>query len=288
MSEVHHGSYYVPHSSVWPIVGSVGLFTTMLGGANWLNGHSNTLFIIGLSIMIVMLFGWFGTVIRESEGGFYNAQMDRSFRWGMSWFIFSEVMFFAAFFGALFYAREFALPWLGGSAESKFGTHEFLWPNFETHWPTNGPGFVGGSFEVMGAWGLPAINTLILLSSGVTVTWAHWGLLKNNRRQLIIGLAATVALGFLFVTLQAIEYSHAYQHMNLKLSTGIYGSTFFMLTGFHGLHVTMGAIILSVVLFRSIAGHFTAEKHFAFEAAAWYWHFVDVVWLGLFVFVYWL
>ena len=281
------GSYYVPHSSPWPIIGSVGLFVTMMGGANLLNGHAPTLLYCGLAVLIVMMIGWFNNVIRESQAGLYSPQMDRSFRWGMSWFIFSEVMFFAAFFGALFYARDYALPWLDGKSASKPMTHELLWPTFEERWPTNGPGRVGGTFEVMGPWGLPALNTLILLSSGATVTWAHWGLLKGNRRQLCLGLAATVGLGFLFVALQAVEYSHAYQHMNLTLGSGIYGSTFFMLTGFHGAHVTIGAIMLTVMLLRSLAGHFTPEHHFAFEAAAWYWHFVDVVWLGLFVFVYW-
>jgi cytochrome c oxidase subunit 3 len=197
-------------------------------------------------------------------------------------------MFFAAFFGALFYARHYSVPWLGGEAASKAATHALLWPSYEAIWPTNGPGDVGGQYGAMEAWGLPAINTVILLSSGVTVTWAHWGLLKQDRRQLILGLAATVVLGFLFVALQAYEYTHAYHELNLTLHTGIYGSTFFMLTGFHGFHVTLGAIILLVILLRSIRGHFTPERHFAFEAAAWYWHFVDVVWLGLFIFVYWL
>jgi cytochrome c oxidase subunit 3 len=138
----------------------------------------------------------------------------------------------------------------------------------------------------MGAFGLPLLNTLLLLTSGVTCTWAHHGLIAKNRKQLIQGLSATVALGFLFVLCQAIEYHEAYSEMGLTLGSGIYGSTFFMLTGFHGFHVCVGAIILSVVLFRSAKGHFTPENHFAFEAAAWYWHFVDVVWLGLFIFVY--
>ncbi len=283
-----HGGYYVPHSSHWPLVGSVGLFVLAIGFASLLNGSGGGfLMTLGAAIIVVMVFGWFRTVIRESEGGLYNEQMDRSFRWGMGWFIFSEVMFFAAFFGALFYARVYSLPWLGGEG-SGASTNEFLWSGFEAMWPSNGPEQIGGRFEPMHAWGLPAINTLILLSSGVTVTWAHWGLVKGDRRQLIIGLALTVALGFFFVGLQAEEYMVAYNDLNLTLESGIYGSTFFMLTGFHGMHVTIGAIILAVVLFRSIKGHFTPEHHFAFEAAAWYWHFVDVVWLGLFIFVYWL
>lgn len=282
-----HGGYYIPHGSHWPIVGSIGLFTMMAGFANFLNGGSKIWMLLGLSILVFMMFGWFGTVIRESEGGLYNDQVDYSFRWGMGWFIFSEVMFFAAFFGALFYARLWSVPWIGGE-EPKVLTNELLWPDYRAVWPTNGPEAWGGHFEMMNAWGLPAVNTLILLSSGVTVTWAHWGLKENRRKQLILGLAATVALGFLFIIFQATEYAHAFHELNLTLHSGIYGSTFFMLTGFHGLHVTIGAIILTVILLRSIRGHFTEERHFAFEAAAWYWHFVDVVWLGLFIFVYWL
>jgi cytochrome c oxidase subunit III len=283
------GRYYVPHGSHWPIVGSIGLFTTLSGAALWLEdvGFGRVLFPIGLCIILFMMFGWFGTVIRESESGTYNQQVDRSFRWGMTWFIFSEVMFFAAFFGALFYARQFALPWLGGYGKHLF-TNLLLWKGYEANWPTNGPGGVGGPFESMEALGIPAINTAILLTSGLTVTIAHWGLKENKRRQLWVFLLLTVALGFTFVTLQAHEYINAYTHQNLTLGSGIYGSTFFMLTGFHGLHVTIGAIMLTVILGRSLRGHFKPDHHFAFEAVSWYWHFVDVVWLGLYIFVYWL
>ncbi len=281
--------YYVPHGSQWPIVGSIGLFCTMAGFATWLNDMAigKPLSAIGVLLVLVMMFGWFATVIRESEGGMFNAQVDRSFRWGMGFFIFSEVMFFAAFFGALFYARHYSVPWLGGMG-SKFFTHAVLWQNYEGGWPTNGPGNIGGAFESMSAWGLAAINTAILLTSGVTVTIAHHALKANKRGLLVLGLLATVLLGFTFVGLQAHEYHEAYTTMNMTLGSGIYGSTFFMLTGFHGLHVTIGAIMLTVIMFRSIKGHFTPEHHFAFEAVAWYWHFVDVVWLGLFIFVYWL
>jgi cytochrome c oxidase subunit 3 len=282
-----NGGYYLPAPSHWPIVGSIGMFLLLFGFASYLHGSSSLIMIAGAAIIILMLFGWFGTVINESLSGKYNSQVDVSFRMGMAWFIFSEVMFFAAFFGALFYARMYAVPWLGGASNNVM-TNELLWPTFEAVWPTNGPGDVGGEYHPMGAWGIPAINTLILLSSGVTVTWAHWGLKKDDRTQLILGLMATVALGFLFLGLQAYEYHHAYTEMDLKLTSGIYGTTFFMLTGFHGLHVTLGATMLFVILIRSIKGHFTDDHHFAFEAVAWYWHFVDVVWLGLFVFVYWL
>ena len=286
-----HSSYYIPNPSYWPLTGSVALFLIMVGAACLLNdiSYAPVLMGIGALMLLVMLVGWFSTVIKESESGTYNSQVDTSFRWGMFWFIFSEVMFFAVFFGALFYARIYSMPWLGGEG-SNASTNLYLWSGFDSIWPVtaNGPGKIGGDFNPMPAWGVPAINTLILLSSGVTITWAHHALRAMKRGQLIAGLLLTVALGFIFIFLQAEEYIHAYTELNLTLESGIYGSTFFMLTGFHGLHVTLGAIILTVILSRCIAGHFTEKNHFAFEAAAWYWHFVDVVWLGLFIFVYWL
>jgi cytochrome c oxidase subunit 3 len=293
MAQAHaaHGTdkYYVPHGSKWPAIGAVTLFVTMLGTAAVLNGVNVGPWIayVGLAGVAYMFFGWFGAVIRESEGGLYNAGVDRSFRMGMSWFIFSEVMFFAAFFGALYYARQLSVPWLGGEG-SRFLTNLFLWPEFESGWPTNGPGDVGGNFETIPAFGLPALNTAILLTSGVTITIAHHAIKAGHRGVLKVFLALTFILGFLFVGLQAEEYMHAYHELNLTLGSGVYGSTFFMLTGFHGLHVTLGAIMLLVIWLRVLRGHFTPTHHFAFEAVAWYWHFVDVVWLGLFIFVYWL
>lgn len=282
-------SYYVPHGSHWPIVGSVGLLFLMLGVSIWLNGADSGFWVMmaGLGIMIVMLVGWFGTVINESVGGLYNQQVDKSFRMGMFWFIFSEVMFFAAFFGALFYARNMSVPWLGGGSNNFF-TNLLLWEGYESTWPTNGPGEVGGDYEVMGPFGLPLINTAILLTSSVTVTIAHHALIAGKRAILTTFLALTFILGFIFVYMQAVEYIHAYDEMNLKLTTGIYGSTFFMLTGFHGMHVTIGAIMLTIIWLRVVKGHFSPDNHFAFEATAWYWHFVDVVWVGLYVFVYWM
>ncbi|UCH53698.1 MAG: cytochrome c oxidase subunit 3 [Pseudomonadota bacterium] len=287
-----NGHYYLPNPSPWPIITSAGLFLLALGTVLTINsvGIGKWILMAGAAVIIFILFRWFGQVIGESEGGLYNKQVDVSFRWGMFWFIVSEVMFFAAFFGALFYVRQFAVPWIGDT--------ELLWPGYDAGWPTAGPkGAVpitpdtiagANQFSPMGAWGIPAINTLILLSSGATVTWAHWGLLKNNRAQLITGLFMTVALGLTFLSLQAYEYIHAYTELGLTLKTGVYGATFFMLTGFHGLHVTLGTIMLIVILGRSMKGHFRPDHHFGFEAVAWYWHFVDVVWLGLFVFVYWL
>ncbi len=237
---------------------------------------------IGFSILIYMLFGWFGTVARESESGKYGEQVDRSFRWGMSWFIFTEVMFFCAFFGALWYMRNLSIPWL---AEESTVLGNSFWSSYDGIWPTTGPG-AHEPFTPMGAWGLPAFNTLLLLTSGVTVTIAHWRLKENRRDGLKLWLLATIVLGATFIACQAYEYVHAYNDLNLKLTTGAYGATFFMLTGFHGFHVTIGTIMLIVIYFRSAAGHFTPEHHFGFEGVAWYWHFVDVVWLGLFIFVY--
>jgi len=292
-TEAHDSSrYYVPHSSHWPIVGSIGLFTLMVGAVSVLNDWaSGWAFLPGALIIAVLFFGWFATVIGENQRGIYNLDVDRSFRMGMIWFIMSEVLFFAVFFGALFYARQLSVPWLGGEGVKIFNKL-LLWQSFDPAWPTNGPGVVGGkadgTFETIPAFGLPAWNTAILLTSGVTITIAHHALRAGNRAILKIFLAATFLLGFLFVYLQATEYIHAYKELGLKLSTGIYGSTFFMLTGFHGLHVTIGAIMLTVIWLRTMKGHFTPQRHFAFEAVAWYWHFVDVVWLILFVFVYWI
>ena len=281
--------YYVPHETKWPFLNTVALIVLFIGLANYMNGYTSgmSIMLTGLALVLIITYGWFSEVVRESESGTYNAQVDISFRWGMVWFIFSEVMFFAAFFGALYYARELSLPWLGG-AGSKVSTNIVLWPQFENVWPSNGPTNAGGDFTLMKASGIPAINTLILLTSGLTVTWAHHGLKEQNRNKLIYGLASTVLLGFIFVGFQAYEYMHAYSDLNLKMTSGIYGSTFYMLTGFHGFHVTLGAIMLTVILFRCTKGHFSGDNHFGFEAVAWYWHFVDVVWLGLFVFVYWL
>ncbi len=293
MSEHEKGQYYVPAPSKWPLIGSVGIFCLLFGLGHWLhNNHFGmVLFGVGAVIIIYMVFGWIGEVINENEAGLLsNEQIERSFRWGMIWFIFSEVVFFATFFGALFYTRVLSVPWLGGEGIGDL-THVLLWPNFVPHWPllaTPDPNAVQGPEGVMNTWGIPALNTLILLTSGVTLTVAHWGLLKKKRTQLIIGQVLTILLGILFLFMQGVEYGEAYTEKGLRLNSGVYGNTFFMLTGFHGLHVTLGTTMLIVILGRILKGHFTPKHHFAFEATAWYWHFVDVVWLFLFIFVYWL
>jgi cytochrome c oxidase subunit 3 len=276
--------YAVPQPMPWPFLGSTALFLMALGAVFLFNGALGGWVSIaaGFMVLLYMMVRWFGDVIRESEAGKYGKWEDVSFRWGMSWFIFSEVMFFGAFFGALFWVRQISVPDLASLEHN-----ELVWPGFASHWPSAGPGFEE-KFTPMGAWGIPAINTLLLLSSGVTVTIAHWALKEDKRGMLNLFMFFTILLGVIFLGCQIYEYGHAYSELNLKLTTGAYGSTFFMLTGFHGFHVTVGAIMLTVILARCLAGHFKPDHHFAFEGVAWYWHFVDVVWLGLFIFVYWL
>jgi len=285
MSSPHAAPYYfVPGPSRWPMFAGISLLVTMLGAAGWVNDASwgPLLNIAGILATILVLYFWFGDAIGESEAGQYNARVDLSYRWSMSWFIFSEVMFFGAFFGALFYARAISMPWLGDL------DHKIIWPDFAAHWGNVGPAGTVAQFSTMGPFPIPTINTALLLTSGVTLTIAHHALRAGHRAKTAIWLAATVLLGATFMGFQVYEYMHAYSELNLKMTSGIYGSTFFMLTGFHGFHVTMGAIMLSVILYRVMKGHFTPEQHFGFEGAAWYWHFVDVVWLGLYVVIYWL
>ena len=277
--------YFVPPPSQWPLVGAVSMAFAGFGAVGTVNAApwGPWSLLVGFAILFYMLVGWFGQVAGESEGGKYNFRVDTSFRWSMSWFIFSEVMFFAAFFGTLFYARSITMPWLGDLDHK-----QFLWPDFGANWPNLGPAGTIDAFQTIGPWPIPTINTALLLTSGVTLTIAHHALKDNKRGATAFWLAATVLLGAVFMGFQVFEYMHAYKDLNLKLTSGIFGSTFFMLTGFHGFHVTIGAIMLFVVLIRVLKGHFTPENHFGFEGAAWYWHFVDVVWLGLYVIVYWL
>jgi cytochrome c oxidase subunit 3 len=281
--------YYVPDPSVWPFMLTVGLVLVVIGVSNFLESKSfgTVPLLAGVALSIYMIFRWFAGVIHESESGLYGAQVDRTYRWSMAWFIFSEVMFFAAFFGALYYARELSLPWLAGAGD-KIETNAQLWAGFEAIWPSNGPAEMGGAFETIPAIGIPLLNTILLMSSGVTLTLAHHALKEGHRTSCILWMWATIGLGVIFLGFQGYEYVHAYRDLNLTLASGIYGSTFFMLTGFHGAHVILGTLMLLVITLRLMRGHFKPESHFGFEAAAWYWHFVDVVWIGLFVVVYWL
>jgi cytochrome c oxidase subunit 3 len=262
--------------------------------------------------MAGVMYKWWATVIDENMRGMANAQLKHSYVLGMLWFIFSELMFFACFFGALFYVRVLANAWIGGEAAigifddtpttAAAANAVHLWPGYVTAWPpmiTPDEAVNGDSARFIGpdqnmsfpGWGrvlhwLPLWNTIILLTSSVTVHIAHVALKDENRKKFVTWLGITVALGFIFLVLQAEEYIEAYQHMGLTLESGIYGTTFFMLTGFHGMHVTLGTVMLLIQWLRSLKGHFTHDDQFGFEAASWYWHFVDVVWVGLFLFVY--
>jgi len=286
-----HDPYYVPHHSYWPLIGCLGLLFLSIGIVQWLHGGLQAFYLLitGGLILLFMFFGWFHDVVKESMAGCYSAQMTKTFRLGMLWFIFSEIWFFGAFFGALFYARVFSVPMLGGIHGFRTSTHDFLYPKFIAQWPlleNPTPALFPGPTGVIEAFGLPAINTLILLLSGVTITIAHHTLLKKQTVRTSIFLLLTILLGCIFLGCQIVEYGHAYEHLKLTMRSGIYASTFYLLTGFHGLHVTLGTIMLSCILLRTMFGHFEKENHFAFEATAWYWHFVDVIWLFLFIFVY--
>ena len=281
--------YFLPTPSKWPLIGSVSLFLVLIGAINIIHGnwYGHYFLMSGAILLVYMLCGWFGAVIAESTHGLHSSQMDQTYRWGMIWFIASEVAFFGTFFGALFYIRLFVVPVLGEGSE----THALLWPHFQAIWPllkNPDPKQFPGPEGVIPVWGIPALNTFVLLSSAAFITWAHWSLKKNQRGKVILGMLITIALGALFLGCQAYEYIEAHGHLRLTLASGIYGSTFFMLTGFHAVHVTAGLIMLIVILFRCLKGHFQPKYHFGFEAVAWYWHFVDVIWLFLFVFVYWL
>ncbi len=288
-------TYYVPEQSRWPILASIALFLLAFGAGTLMNAMSAdsggglgvALLLSGALMMGLILVGWFSNVIHESRGGLYSPQMDRSFRWGMSWFIFSEVMFFAAFFGTLFYVRVLAVPWLGGEGDK--GVSQMLWPEFTAQWPLfsppDGERFPGPE-AVISPWHIPLLNTCLLITSSFTLTFAHKALLKDELMQVRRWMFLTIVLGLVFLSFQIYEYIEAYQELGLTLQAGIYGATFFILTGFHGLHVTLGTLMLIIILGRVVLGHFDSRQHFGFEAVAWYWHFVDVVWIGLFLFVY--
>jgi len=293
MSSTSHGTtphYYVPEPSPFPALASLGLFFVILGASQWINdiNWGKYSLMLGMVIWLGVLFKWFSAAVTESESGLYGRKIDLSFRWSMSWFIFSEVMFFGAFFSALWWARAHSVPMLASPENA------LLWPGFKAVWPsiaagaTASPAGIIEPFQTMTPFWLPTINTALLLTSGVTLTIAHHALIANQRAKTITFMWLTVALGILFLGVQGYEYFHAYQDLNLKLTSGMYGSTFYMLTGFHGFHVFVGMLMLLFITLRLQKGHFTPEKHFGFEGAAWYWHFVDVVWLGLYVLVYWL
>lgn len=267
MAEQQH-PYHLVNPSPWPLVASMVLLALTLGGAMTMHGKELGPYLLGagfVGVLFVMYVWWRDILVEGVRDKVYNPTVQHGLRLGMVLFIASEVMFFVAFFWAFFSSSLFPrLPL------------EELWAIAEGVWPPEG-------IQVFDAWDLPFLNTLILLLSGTTVTWAHHALLHNNQKELVQGLAITVALGFMFTTLQIVEYSHA----GFGFTEGIYASTFYMATGFHGFHVLIGTLFLLVNLIRAKNGTLTEKHHLGFEFAAWYWHFVDVVWLFLFIFVYW-
>jgi cytochrome c oxidase subunit 3 len=278
--EVKH-DYHLLAPSPWPLTGSVAATIMALGGVAWLKGlfgipqHNPMLFFAGLAGVLYTMFGWWRDVVKEANAGDHTPVVALGLRYGMILFIASEVMFFVAWFWIFF---EMAL----------FHQHRTLSSIDEVrtawaHWPPHG-------VETVSPWQLPLVNTLTLLLSGTTVTWAHHALQIGDRKGAKIGLAFTILLGVMFTSIQAFEYHHILEHKYFfseeAANSGLYGSAFFMATGFHGFHVLIGTIFLAVCLIRLLNGAFTPKQHFGFEAAAWYWHFVDVVWLFLFAFIY--
>ena len=298
MADAHatpHHDYHLVNPSPWPLVSSIAAVIMMIGAVVWMKGLASAesgplasallsegkqaLFFAGLAGVLVSMAGWWTDVIKESRQGDHTPVVSIGLRYGMILFIASEVMFFAAFFWMFFEMAVFN--------EARAHIPEISnWAETAAAWSTWPPKGV----EALDAWQLPLLNTVILLLSGTTVTWAHHALQVGDRNATKIGLAITIALGVLFTAVQAYEYNHIiHEHLFFNeeaLNSGLYGSIFFMATGFHGFHVLVGTIFLTVCLLRILAGQMTPEKHFGFEAAAWYWHFVDVVWLFLFAFVY--
>ena len=271
MADAHakNHDYHLVNPSPWPVVGAASAFILAIGAVKWMHGGTPAIMALGFALVFYTMFMWWRDVITEAHGGDHTPVVSLHLRYGMIMFIASEVMFFVAWFWAFFDASLFSDEAIQASRVALTGGS----------WPPTGT-------KIFDPWHLPLLNTLILLTSGTTVTWAHHALLNNDRRGLKWGLIATVALGALFTTVQAYEYSHAQFAFSREGEGNIYGSTFFMATGFHGFHVLIGTIFLLVCLFRAMKGHFTPQQHFGFEAAAWYWHFVDVVWLFLFSCVY--
>jgi cytochrome c oxidase subunit III len=261
MAEAHterNHDYHMVEPSPWPALGALSAGVLAIGAILMMHHYTWAVFILGAIMVLYTMYVWWRDVVTEAQTGFHSRVVQLGLRYGMVLFIASEVMFFVAWFWAFFNASLHPTEAMGGT------------------WPPEG-------IKVFKTWDLPFLNTLILLTSGTTVTWAHHALKEGNRKGLIQGLWATIILGGTFTCVQVYEYAHA----AFSFKGGIYGSTFFMATGFHGFHVLVGTLFLAICLMRAYKGHFKPDQHFGFEAAAWYWHFVDVVWLFLFSCIYW-
>ena len=285
MADAHakpHHDYHLVDPSPWPAIGAVSAFIMAVGLITWMHHMFDAapwIFAVGALVTLYTMYGWWRDVAREATyEGHHTLVVQISHRYGMILFIASEVMFFVAWFWAFFNAALFPADAVHATRDAVFGCGAGTAIgacSVPGTWPPKG-------IEAFDPWHLPLLNTLLLLTSGTTVTWAHHALLENDRQGLKNGLILTVLLGAAFTCVQAYEYAHALFHF----SGNVYGATFFMATGFHGFHVLIGTIFLTVCLIRILNGGMTPQKHFGFEAAAWYWHFVDVVWLFLFAFIY--
>lgn len=284
MNEMRSDShYYVPPPSHYPVTINLGLFILVLGFALRINSIASGIvpILFGIAAVLYGAFGWLGKIICEDEGGNYHPWEDRSFRIGMAYFILSEVAFFGSFLLALMYVRAFSLPEL-----ASMDPHFTPWPDFKGGWPSGGP--ESQSFTPLGAWGLPAVNTMLILASAVSLMWARKGLLTDNRGQMIAGLAIALMLGVIFLFQQAMEYRHAAE-LGITLASGIYGTNFYMLTSVHGVHLLAGIVMLGVLLLRAFHGHFKTESRVGLDLVTWYWNFVVTVpGLMIFVYFYWL
>lgn len=271
--------YYVPPPSSYPVTVNLGLFILTLGFVLRLGEITSGIvpMLVGAAIVLYGIFGWVGKIICENETGKYHPWEDRSFRVGMAYFIFSEIAFFGAFLMALMYVRAFALPDL-----ASMDPHFTLWPDFKGEWPSGGP--KSQTFTPLGAWGLPAANSILIIASSVSLMWARRGLLASNRGQMTAGLSIAIALGVAFLFQQAMEYRHAAE-LGITLATGVYGTNLYMLTGVHGVHMLAGVIMLAVLLLRAFHGHFKPENRVGLDLVTWYWNFVVVI-PGLLVFIY--
>lgn len=280
MSETRSDShYYVPPPSHYPVTINLGLFILALGLALRINAIASGIvpILAGIAVVLYGAFGWLGKIIYEDESGNYHPWEDRSFRIGMAYFILSELAFFGAFLLALMYARAFSLPEL-----ASMDPHFTLWPDFKGTWPSGGP--KSQAFTPLGAWGLPAVNAILILASAVSLIWSRKGLSTANRGQMVAGLAIALTLGVAFLFQQAMEYRHAAE-LGITLDSGVYGTNFYTLTGVHGVHLLAGIIMLAVLLLRAFHGHFKAESRVGLDLVSWYWNFAVVI-PGLLVFIY--
>ena len=290
MSEKNE-KYYIPNSSPYPLVGTIGIFLLLFGFVNWIHEETWGMYcaLAGLIIFIGVLCFWFRRIIKEYRTGLSTAaQVQRAYRWGVFWFLFTEALFFFGLFFALFYVQVFGIKWLAGEGHGAV-THLMLWPNFQHGWPVMSlpnPNQYTGPAEGPNPWGIPLLNTLVILISVFTITMARKATFEMKRKKMLSYQMATILLAVVFLVLQGFEYYYAYTEEMLKLGSGIYGNIFYFMTGFDGLHVVAGIIMLLVIFFRMKRGDYDSQRNLGVRLISWYWYFVAIVWILLFLFLY--